>query len=112
MQLAEILRNDLKTREACLDETLTAGDAYNLRRQAHAIKLAGTMRFDVLHARRRCGKTGEADLAKAVAHMRLALHEALATLDAYLEEERHTKMPPHTITEPGELTVNPRCPVG
>ena len=45
------------------------------------------MRFDVLHAR--AGDTEsaqEADLEQAAAHMRRALHEALAMLDEFLDE--------------------------
>ena len=87
-QLAEVLRKDLQARGAHLEAALSAGDAYNLRRLAHAVKnSAGTMRFDVLHAR--AGDTEsaqEADLEQAAAHMRRALHEALAMLDEFLDE--------------------------
>ncbi|MFT4300963.1 MAG: ATP-binding protein [Desulfovibrio sp.] len=89
LQLAEVLRKDLQTRGAHLEAALGAGDAYNLRRLAHAVKnSAGTMRFDVLHAR--AGDTEnaqEADLEQAAAHMRRALQEALAMLDEYLGVE-------------------------
>ncbi|MBB5144103.1 ATP-binding protein [Desulfovibrio intestinalis] len=88
VQLAEVLRKDLQARGAHLEAALSAGDAYNLRRLAHAVKnSAGTMRFDVLHAR--AGDTEsaqEADLEQAAAHMQRALHEALAMLDEYLDE--------------------------
>lgn len=87
-QLAEVLRKDLQARSAHLEAALSAGDTYNLRRLAHAVKnSAGTMRFDVLHAR--AGDTEsahEVDLEQAAAHMRRALHEALAMLDEYLDE--------------------------
>ena len=87
-QLAEVLRKDLQARGAHLEAALSAGDTYNLRRLAHAVKnSAGTMRFDVLHAR--AGDTEsahEVDLEQAAAHMRRALHEALAMLDEYLDE--------------------------
>lgn len=88
VQLAEVLRKDLQTRGAHLEAALSTGDAHNLRRLAHAVKnSAGTMRFDVLHARAGDAESApEADLEQAVAHMRRALREALAMLDEYLDK--------------------------
>ena len=88
VQLAEVLRKDLQTRGARLEAALSTGDAHSLRRLAHAVKnSAGTMRFDVLHARAGDAESApEADLEQAVAHMRRALREALAMLDEYLDK--------------------------
>ncbi|MDD4702038.1 MAG: ATP-binding protein, partial [Desulfovibrio sp.] len=108
LHLAGVLRSDLQTRDAHLAEALAAGDAHNMRRLAHAVKnSAGTMRFDVLHARAGAAeKAGEADLAQAAAQMRLALHKALATLDAYLDRERGAKVPPRPVVDSGVPTAD------
>lgn len=86
-RLAEVLRGDLRTRDAELEAALTAGDDACLRRLGHAVKnSAGTMRFDALHARAwQVEKAQKADLAQTVDQMRAALREALDMLDKELD---------------------------
>ena len=88
-RLAEVLRGDLRIRDAELAAALAAEDDACLRRLGHAVKnSAGTMRFDVLRARA-CSveKAQETDLGQAVIEMRAALREALDMLDKELDKK-------------------------
>lgn len=93
-RLAKVLREDLRIRDSELEAALAAGDDVCLRRLGHAVKnSAGTMRFDVLHARaRHVEKAQKADLALAVAQMRAALREALDMLDKELDKDMDKDM--------------------
>ena len=89
MRLAEVLRGDLRVRDAELDAALAAGDDACLRRLGHAVKnSAGTMRFDVLRERAcHVEQAQKTDIGQAVTEMRAALREALDMLDKELDKE-------------------------